>query len=267
MANYLIKFREIITFPDIKSVISNKEGEILHPTSKTADIISKIVKLLSESNFDVNNNTIYTRIRQSKNFKELSGEVSYQKEIPKEKVSKKCDEISDLSLPEIDILITSDQLQDILPVSSRKKDRTRTYPPEGWTNRIQFILTDSLQFPCAFRFVFISAKNVFCSAECKECNKLLHVLISSDSSNRPVIKVKMLRNSNVEVEHVKSRQVRGELRNLDTKDSALNHFNREKLLNVGKNGKSLITFYETEFLFCFLSSEHSIVKCLSQNSF
>jgi hypothetical protein len=237
-AAYVQSFREIVIDPLIKSEISNGLGEIRNPKSKSADVVLKIVKLLADAGYKVTNSTIYTRIRQAKNINTLLGIVESTNEKLNTQSSEEFEEENEVNVSKVEkeyitkVLLVDDQLDAIYPVSRVVDGRTRTYPKDGWTDTVQNVLSDALKLPCAFRYKFISISKVFCSAECSECKVKVHVYL-----DKKILAVKLINAPDESITHKKSRQLRGKLRNINVKDSAFNHYNRNKLENANNNGK------------------------------
>lgn len=240
-ANYVLRFRDIIKDPEILNVISNEAGDINYPKSKSAEIEIKIVQVLTNDGYKINNNTIYSRIRQAENLNELLGNKKYPPEKPESDNNRTIAPEQQREEEEDNfrstITLTEIQINAIFPVSRKVDGRTRTYPKEDWTNTVQDLLSTSLKFPCAFRFKFISVSNVFCSAECGECKLLVHTYLKDDSEGQKVMLAKIINTADESILHKKSRQIRGNLRNLDLKDSAVNQYNQYKLQNAHLNGK------------------------------
>jgi hypothetical protein len=241
-ADYLDVFREILSDPAIRSAISLESGEIKHPQSKSAKIVTEIVNLLADAGFLVNNNTIYSRIRQAKAIEELLGiKVNSNQDSEAEVIliqvpvlEDPVDEVHEI--PVISAQLSEDQYIAIYPVSRKVEGRTRTYPKTGWTDVVQIIVSETLTTPCAFRFQFQSIKNVFCVASCNECKMTVHIYLAADKT----LAMKVIQPPDESVLHQKSRQLRGNLRNIDTKDAALNHYNRKKLENASTKGIAFV---------------------------
>jgi hypothetical protein len=233
-AAYLDKFREIINETGIKVKLLNKNGDINQPTSKSALVVEEIVKLLVKEGFQVNNNTIYSRIRQASSFNQLAG-VRDQENNRSEKQTN----IRSFH-KKVEVLLQLKDEQSLLPESKRVDGRLRMYPKPGWTETAQDLLSKELKVPCSFRFKYISFSNVYCSAQCSECGLLIHARLLKNSEERYSMCAEIQIAPDSSKNHKKARQIRGFSRDINLKDSALNHYNKTKLKNVESKSKNFL---------------------------
>lgn len=226
-AKYLEVFRESLNYSCVKDCLIDKNQKLVHPDSKNAYVVLKIRNFIKSKGFEVSSNAIYTRIKKAAIWDDL--------------FEKKTENNQENESLKKTILISQESYERIRLEKKIVNGKTRTYPIQGWTTELHRLLSTEWNVPCTYKFKFISVKDVFCSAICPECSMTLELtLLTSDQQKQ--LQVKITQFPDEKIEHTKSRQLRGELRSLDPKISALTHFNNEKLANKGKKGKIIRIF-------------------------